>query len=422
MKIYRTNSVFVPGGLPDVTYIPRSERYLEDRLKRAQDNLCKLITLTGPTKCGKTVLTSRVYPRDEVLWLDGGSYTDETSFWSDINEQLDVFPITQKSTISRSQSEISGNIKGEGSIVVLKAKGDVGARQSWERGNDISRSRESNPKTTAIASLREKKVPIIIDDFHYLPRDVQAAVIRGLKALIFEGLPAIILAIPHRRYDAVRVEREMTGRIENVQVPTWELSELNEIAQVGFPLLNINVPKKIKDRFSSEALGSPHLMQEFCREFCRELRVDETKIPSKDITKDMLQDKLFKKVAFGTGRMMFDKLKRGPRQRSDRKARALKDGTATDIYGIVLHGLASARPSIQTMTYEEIRSAIRDISRDIPQAHEVSRVLEHMAKISADDEASTPVIDWDKEERLLHITDPFFAYYLRWGETDTTNR
>jgi len=29
---------------------------------------------------------------------------------------------------------------------------------------------------------------------------------------------------------------------------------------------------------------------------------------------------------------------------------------------------------------------------------------------------STPVIDFEDEEKKLHITDPFFAFYLRWGE------
>jgi hypothetical protein len=38
-----------------------------------------------------------------------------------------------------------------------------------------------------------------------------------------------------------------------------------------------------------------------------------------------------------------------------------------------------------------------------------------MSSISADDQASTPVVDYEENERKLHITDPFFAYYLRWG-------
>lgn len=38
-----------------------------------------------------------------------------------------------------------------------------------------------------------------------------------------------------------------------------------------------------------------------------------------------------------------------------------------------------------------------------------------MASIAASDESSTPVIDFEEEEKLLHIIDPFFAFYLRWG-------
>lgn len=54
----------------------------------------------------------------------------------------------------------------------------------------------------------------------------------------------------------------------------------------------------------------------------------------------------------------------------------------------------------------------------VPNAQEVSRVLSKMSEIAISDESSTPVIDWEKEERKLHITDPFFAFYLKWGLSD----
>jgi hypothetical protein len=40
-----------------------------------------------------------------------------------------------------------------------------------------------------------------------------------------------------------------------------------------------------------------------------------------------------------------------------------------------------------------------------------------MASIAATDQSSTPVIDFEEEEKKLHITDPFFAFYLRWGNS-----
>ena len=117
---------------------------------------------------------------------------------------------------------------------------------------------------------------------------------------------------------------------------------------------------------------------------------------------------------------MFEKLKRGPRQRSDRIQRTLKNGAITDIYGVVLQALANIKPGIETINYEDLRASIREVLEDSsPKRHEVSRVLDQMAIISASDESSTPVIDWEKEENRLHITDPFFAYYLRWGKIET---
>lgn len=38
-----------------------------------------------------------------------------------------------------------------------------------------------------------------------------------------------------------------------------------------------------------------------------------------------------------------------------------------------------------------------------------------MSEIASSDEASTPVIDWEKDDQELYITDPFFAFFLKWG-------
>jgi hypothetical protein len=103
--------------------------------------------------------------------------------------------------------------------------------------------------------------------------------------------------------------------------------------------------------------------------------------------------------------------------------RQLKDGRTVDIYELVLHGLAHIRPALVSIEYEELRAAIRDVSgSQIPQLHEVARVLKHMATIAASDQSSTPVIDFEEEEKKLHVTDPFLAFYLRWGKLATTEQ
>jgi hypothetical protein len=414
-NIYRTNKVFVPGGLPKLTYNPRNTLDLESHLRKAKDNLCKLVMVTGSTKSGKTVLTSTVFDKNHSVWFDGGAFSTEDEFWRDIADQLQI-PLDESKTESNSVAESSTlSAGGQVGLPGLSAKVDTSDLSNQTQINSTSLSIKHSPKSSALRALNHLQTPLIIDDFHYIPRDNQATIVRALKAVIFEGAPVIFLAIPHRRLDAVKVEREMTGRVDNIQVPAWELQELCEIAQVGFPLLNMNVSSHIIDLFANEAIGSPHLMQEFCRALCVTYNIEETS-KSEIIVNNTDVETLFKKVAVGTGKIMFDKLSRGPRQRSDRMQRKLKSGLQTDIYGLVLQGLAEIKPGMDKVDYEELRTKIREISLEKPpEAHEISRVLEHMSNIASSDESSTPVLDWEKEDRVLHITDPFFAYYLRWG-------
>lgn len=269
----------------------------------------------------------------------------------------------------------------------------------------------------ALTGLRASRIPVVVDDFHYIPREIQAGLVRALKPLIFDGLPVVIIAIPHRRYDALKVEKEMTGRVLPIDIPVWSEDELRFIPVTGFHLLNYDVSVHVCDLLASQSIGSPHLMQDFCRGICKHLGLQYLPERRQLSIADEQCRSVFRDVAETIGRPIFDKLARGPRQRTDQLERQLKDGRTVDIYELVLNGLAHIRPGLVSIEYEALRSAIRDVSASqIPQLHEVARVLKHMATIAATDQSSTPVIDFDEEEKKLHVTDPFFAFYLRWGD------
>jgi hypothetical protein len=411
----------VPGGFPRHTYNPRVELQLEQKLAEAKDNLCKLVTITGQTKSGKTVLARQVFRKEESIWIDGGSISEEEDFWQIIVEQLNLFQ-SQESEISDGiDSKIMGKGTAGANFIVAKGSVELAAEIGIERGASTTSSQTLSSRIVALRALRETLVPIVIDDFHYIPRDMQGVIVRALKPLIFEGLPVIIIAIPHRRYDALKVEREMTGRIYPINIPIWSEDELSFIPEQGFGLLNYTVSNKLCQDLAIQSIGSPHLMQDFCREISKIFRVEQAKYQIELTIENKQLESVFQSVAETIGRPIFEKLARGPRQRTDRVQRELKSGHIVDIYELVLHGLAFIRPGLVSLEYEDLRSAIRDVSAaQIPQLQEVARVLKHMATIAATDQSSTPVIDFEEEEKKLHITDPFFAFYLRWGELART--
>ena len=330
---------------------------------------------------------------------------------------MDLFQSTGTEEKKETASKLGGKGSAGANFLVAKGSVEIGAEIGTSRASSAVHGRTVSSRVAALRGLANAKTALVIDDFHYVPRDLQGGIIRALKPLIFDGLPVVIIAIPHRRYDAVKVEKEMTGRISPIDIKTWSPSELTFIPRVGFDLLKYDVPSATCASLASEAIGSPHLVQEFCRGICRLLQTETAKVRSNLNVSEKQLDSVFQDTAETIGRPIFEKLARGPRQRSDRVQRELRDGETVDIYQLVLHGLAHLRPGLVSIEYEELRGAIREVSASqIPQLQEVARVLKHMATIAATDQSSTPVIDFEDEEKKLHITDPFFAFYLRWGE------
>ncbi len=415
----RYQDVFVPGGFPRHTYNPRIELQLEQKLAEVKDNLCKLVTVTGQTKSGKTVLARKILPPEESIWIDGGVVSQEDDFWDVVIEQLQLFQSAEKVNSEEITTKIGGKGTAEANFFVAKGSGKISTELEKMHGTTVTGTRTVASRVVALKGLRVSGIPLVVDDFHYIPRDMQGSIVRALKPLVFDGLPVVIIAIPHRRYDALKVEKEMTGRISPIDIPTWSGSELQFISDTGFELLKYQVSPEFNSLLSSQAIGSPHLMQDFCRGVSKLLGIEyKNDIRELEATDNQVES-VFRDVADTIGRPIFEKLARGPRQRTDRLQRELKSGRTVDIYQLVLHALAHIRPGLVSLEYEELRTAIRDVSgAQIPQLHEVARVLKHMATIAATDQSSTPVIDFEEGEKKLHITDPFFAFYLRWGDIE----
>lgn len=182
-----------------------------------------------------------------------------------------------------------------------------------------------NEKLLALEGLKSSAKLLIIDDFHYIEPDLQKVIVRSLKAAIFEGAKVIVLSVPHRSEDIPRQESEMTGRVSKLAVPIWSADELKEIARLGFKALNLLASDALLDRMTQESYGSPQLMQEFCLKICEHNGI----LAKKDFSFMLVEpnyDTFFKKSAEElASKVAFEKLSRGPRQRTDRLQRKLQE-------------------------------------------------------------------------------------------------
>jgi hypothetical protein len=147
MQKLKTSAVFVPGGLPQYTYISRTARNLEQRLTAAKDNLCKLVTLTGTTKSGKTVLASRVFPRDSSVWVDGGTVNAEDDLWNFVLDSLGGYTDTSTDESKNTTFSLGGELGADAGLPLFAhAKAKLEAEISQARGGSHSQSRSLSPE------------------------------------------------------------------------------------------------------------------------------------------------------------------------------------------------------------------------------------------------------------------------------------
>jgi hypothetical protein len=218
----RVGQVFVAGGAPTITYNPRTELNLEERIQDYLDEGHRILSVSGSTKTGKTVLVRRIVPPGDGIWLSGGAINSSEQFWESIAENLGLFTSIERT--SDSKDETWRTATGQATVGI--AKGGVDKKEIVGSTSGEKVSRDRNVVTQVREALRGGLTPLIIDDFHYMPQTVQLEIVRSLKDLVFDGLRVIVIAVPHRAYDVVRVEREMTGRVQQVSVGFWSEDEL----------------------------------------------------------------------------------------------------------------------------------------------------------------------------------------------------
>lgn len=397
--------------MPKITYNPRGDRGLEQAISGYLGDRGTILSVSGATKTGKTVLIRSM--AHGSVYLSGGVIETSDDMWEQIAEALGAWTeISTGDTLSETAStDWNAGVSFAG----------IGGQRAG--GDESSSSRESSVGRTlsaisaSRAALSNTNGVVVIDDFHYVPREAQLRIVRSLKDLVFDGLAVILVSVPHRAFDAVRVEKEMTGRVTHLRVESWTEAELSQIAKLGFEALGvIDVDERLANRLAKESFASPHLMQEFCRRLCRANGVNSEMESAVILQAPSDWQSFFRETATDTSKAAFDLLRTGPRQRKDRITRTLQDGQEVDIYGAVLAAIAHTGPRLE-IGYEDLRNALREVlSSELPQRHEVTRVLEQMTQIAREVVEGEPVLEYDGELSTVHISDPFFAFYLRWGE------
>ncbi|MDZ7778954.1 MAG: hypothetical protein U5R14_03320 [Gemmatimonadota bacterium] len=399
----------------------RTEYGLEDRLRDGLETSGQLVSISGPSKSGKTVFVENVVGPDRLQSaVTGAGIAHPSDLWDRILDWMSVPASEAKSSRSARTLGTAVEVEGEAGVPLI-AKGKAGASGQLghrsEAAEEESRGRRGMQQV--IEEISDSDFVVLIDDFHYMTRDVQDEVAKQLKEAVRQGVSMITASVTHRSDDVVRANPELRGRVLAIDFAYWEPQYLQQIADIGFGLLNASVDSFAVSHLVKEASGSPQLMQAICLNACFEMDVrQKLDVPTSLAPGSDALEAIFKRTSTMTDfRSLVDALDTGPATRgTERKTYSFVDGTSGDVYRAILEAIAQD-PPILSLAYEDLTARLGDICHgEAPVGSSVISSCQQMAKLAQRNFPLERPLDWDDERGgVLDLPDPYLLFYLRWS-------
>lgn len=413
---YNAEEIFRPTSFPKYTYINRTfanGNTYESKLKKALHSSGRLISITGASKTGKTVLCHKVIDKDMIIDLSGAQIQTQDNFWEQIAEKIS-FPVEiQTTTIKQNKTNVSTAINGKISmpfIASTQLNGQIGTDNTTGKNIAIKEIRNN---TAIMNYIIENKKVLVIDDFHYINDDLQLYIARILKTALFNGLKAILLSLPHRADDAIRHNPDLIGRTTFIEIESWKLEELQEIAAKGFHLLNLKIDKDCLYLLARESITSPQLMQQNCFNLAYYMQEHTIISVSKNLVKECFGETVADYTHYDE---ILSQVLRGPTQgRNRRKHYQLKSNQKVDIYYLLFIAI-SEDPPVLSFSLDDIKNRFERLlatNEKLPRQLSIANAVANMEKIMRTTVPKLDTVEWKRQ--CLYVLDPFLLFYLRWS-------
>jgi nucleoside-triphosphatase THEP1 len=404
-SVWPINQIFTPTGFPIHTYVDRDDAGVERSIQNAFETPGTVISISGPSKSGKTVLVKKIVGDDNLIQISGGSIDSPDQLWDDVLARLAV-PAETTTT----HSLANNNDKKGGVTLGMKgvASVDLSLGHSRTGSRSISQKFITSKLDSVVSMLMESTKVIFIDDFHYMNRALQNRIARQIKSAAENSVHFCIASVPHRSDDVVRSNPELRGRTVNIDTEFWDIDELKRIGSIGFPKTGLSVTDVDISRLAAEACNSPQLMQALCLEFGRSIQVNTT-----------VDEDLYHKVLSETAKRtdytsLVRAMHQGPRLRRERNQFDFIDGSFGDVYRAVLLAISKGEPNL-TWNYIDLRQAISNVCvSQRPTGSSFVDACKAISNIARDNAPQQRIIEWDSTNNgTLSIVDPYFLFFIR---------
>jgi hypothetical protein len=412
----KASEVFTPGRFPAHTFV---DEHLADKKQQLLDTLdagAMLISISGPSKSGKTVFVEESLGRDNLVQITGAGVSSPVDLWMRVFDMIGTnLPKSITSTVG-SSTKGGGSVLVEANAIIAKGAGTASIEHLESTSDAVTASIAADCLNLLIKKIGGSDLVLFIDDF---PIQIQQEVARQIKEAIRNNVRFICASVPYHADDVIRGNPDLRGRVFSIDFQYWGTEVLKQIARKGFPLLGIDCTEQAIGRLTAEAAGSPQLMQYLCLNSCYELNVRETADPAVHLIDDnVILEGICKRTVQSTDYgSIVEKMKEGPKTRgSARTVHTTKFGWNGDSYRLLVKALSLDPPQL-IFRYASLNERMISIcTGDPPSGSSITNACAQSAKI-VNDAAADKIVEWDETSDVFDIRDPYLLFYLRWSDT-----
>lgn len=410
--------VFTPTDFPHHTYVPRDNLHHERLLREWARTSTQIASVSGPSKAGKTVLVQRVIGKEHLITVSGASVRAPDQLWERVLDWCG-----EPHTTMASRTDTVADASSKERTVTLGVSGTgastrANSNTTHTNADLLSATSQRRGLPQVVDQLANSKYTLLLDDFHYIPLAIQSDVAQQLKDAASRGVRICVASVPHRSDNVVRALPELRGRVVAVDLDYWSVKDLLEIPRMGLEALRFSVDQASLLAFAKEAAGSPQLMQSICKWMCESLGIHESLAEPQAFVLDAAKRRaILEMSSFAVDfRTLVRALIAGPRARpGERQTYVHHDGRQGDVYLTIMRAVAMDPPRL-AVHKDELTKRLDELCKGKnPDGASIVRACVQLGQIAQSTYAahSGPSLEWDDQDNVLVLPDPYLLFYLR---------
>lgn len=401
----------VARGIPK-TYVPRS--YVDDKLVNSLGR-DKHIVIFGGSKQGKTCVRKQCLQDGDYVVLQCGNNTTRVQIYEMLLKEAGVsLRVTDTSTVSGMKTvEVTAGGKG-GLPFLAEASGE--AKGGYEHGKEDTREATSieidpsdpNDVIRALQLANFKKF-IVLEDFHYLPEEVQREVAFDLKAFHEKSeYVFIVVGVWLESNKLVLYNGDLAGRLVPVDADRWEKDDLLKVITTGEPMLNIEFPPEVRAEILDLCQSNVGVLQETCYRICEEENVFQTQSTKRVIG----SIERVREVVRSIGAEQAGRYQKFLEEFSEGLNKTELEMYRWIAYVVVTSTAADLKKGLKIAAIYRRMNQVHPKRREQLLQNNVQQALEKVGKVQQKYHVKPVILDFDQTENQLRVTDSGFILYI----------